>query len=271
LYDIPVRWRQYSEPNDPVWWVDLLSPEQFEEGFGSHTPMITGQTHVIRYYPMFERAFAIMKDLMPSQCSLDSDGVNAVRESKSCKDLYNIMCKDFYVCTPCHSTARPGKTMEGTRITVQLAPPEGYEYSIRTPGTPGRWAEYDIEMAHAWELLADAVCRPDRDMEKISDLILAITFYWYNFMPLTRGSAAVGFTTMLGLFLSVDIDITAAIKEGHQPDWEAILRPTPQDFVSTIKPWLYPSRKQRNIDNLPRLSELVATLRCMIEALNYEE
>jgi hypothetical protein len=32
-----------EKPNDPVWWVDLLSPEQFEEGFGSHTPMITGE------------------------------------------------------------------------------------------------------------------------------------------------------------------------------------------------------------------------------------
>ena len=29
--DIAVKWRQYSEPNDPVWWVDLLSPEQFTE------------------------------------------------------------------------------------------------------------------------------------------------------------------------------------------------------------------------------------------------
>lgn len=31
LIDIGVKWRQYSEPNDPVWWVDLLSPEQFAE------------------------------------------------------------------------------------------------------------------------------------------------------------------------------------------------------------------------------------------------
>ena len=42
MYDTITKWRQISEPNDPVWWVDLLSPEQFREGFGSHTPMITG-------------------------------------------------------------------------------------------------------------------------------------------------------------------------------------------------------------------------------------
>lgn len=41
-FDIAVRWRQLSEPNDPVYWVDLLSPEQYAEGFGSQTPLITG-------------------------------------------------------------------------------------------------------------------------------------------------------------------------------------------------------------------------------------
>ena len=29
VFDIAVTWRQFSEPNDPVWWVDALSPEQF--------------------------------------------------------------------------------------------------------------------------------------------------------------------------------------------------------------------------------------------------
>jgi hypothetical protein len=29
---------------------------------------------------------------------------------------------------------------------------KGLEFSIRTPGTPDRWAEYDIEMTSAWEV-----------------------------------------------------------------------------------------------------------------------
>jgi hypothetical protein len=27
VFDIAVRWRQLSEPNDPVWWIDQLVPE----------------------------------------------------------------------------------------------------------------------------------------------------------------------------------------------------------------------------------------------------
>jgi tetratricopeptide (TPR) repeat protein len=45
--DIVVKWRQLAEPNDQVIWVDLLTRREFEQGFGSHTPMFTGQTKVI--------------------------------------------------------------------------------------------------------------------------------------------------------------------------------------------------------------------------------
>ncbi len=34
--------------------------------------MITGQTNVVRYYPMFQRAFKIMKELLPEQCQIPS-------------------------------------------------------------------------------------------------------------------------------------------------------------------------------------------------------
>ena len=102
------------------------------------------------------------------------------------------MRKDFYVVTPCHSTARPGSIMEGTRLTIQvsllpslssfalppllamflmflflkLANPEGYEYSIRTPGTPPRWVEYNEEMTHVWEGLTEEATAANPDMEK---------------------------------------------------------------------------------------------------------
>jgi hypothetical protein len=101
-----------TKPNDPVWWVDLLSPEQFAEGFGSQTPMITGQCYVVRYSPMAPRAISIMKQLMPEQCNLS--------DATSCKDLHDIMKRDFWVVTPCHSIAKEGRIMEGTRLTIQV-------------------------------------------------------------------------------------------------------------------------------------------------------
>ncbi|KAL6073358.1 Suppressor of RPS4-RLD 1 [Balamuthia mandrillaris] len=269
LYDIPIRWRQFSEPNDPVWWVDLLTPEQFAEGFGSHTPMITGQTYVVRYSPMFKRAFAIMKGLLQQQQALDEHAKKRVAEAKECADLHAIMKRDFWVVTPCYSTARPGKIMEGTRLTLQASSPEGFEYAIRTPGTPPRWQEYDYEMTYIFELLKKEASSPSPNLDRLSDLILKLSFYWYNFMPLSRGTAAVGYMSLLGMFLSVGIEITSAVPEGQQVDWEGILRPTPEEFIAQLKPWMYPSRKPTDLlSTLPSVSQTFSTPRKMIEAMN---
>jgi hypothetical protein len=57
--DIVVRWRQIGEPNDQVLWVDRLTPEEFGRGFGSHTPMFSGQTKCVRYFMNCERGLKL--------------------------------------------------------------------------------------------------------------------------------------------------------------------------------------------------------------------
>jgi hypothetical protein len=41
--------------------------------------------------------------------------------------------------------------------------------------------------------------------------ILRFTYYWYNFMPLARGTAACGYTTLLALFWAAGMPVTARI------------------------------------------------------------
>lgn len=62
-------------------------------------------------------------------------------------------------------------------------------------------------------------------------------------MPLSRGSAVVGFAVMLGLFLAANMEFTGSIPQGFQVDWEAILSLDPNSFVDSVKSWLYPSLK----------------------------
>jgi hypothetical protein len=47
-----------------VIWVDLLSRQEFEAGFGSHTPIFSGQTKCVRYYMNFERGLALFKEIV---------------------------------------------------------------------------------------------------------------------------------------------------------------------------------------------------------------
>ncbi|GBG82838.1 hypothetical protein CBR_g36368 [Chara braunii] len=294
LYNIPVKWRQVSEPCDTVVWVDLLSKEEFEAGFGSHTPMVQGQSRIVRYYPNFARAFALMKQTMLEAGEVYNGANNPVSVSdtvlheriiaaKDCKDLYPIVGEDFWVVTPCEGL-HTGKVLEGTRLTLQksMMPSirNGYNFSIRTPGTPPRWADYDAELEAVWKELCDAVC--SRNAEEISkeektriqDCILTLSFYWYNFMPLARGTAAVGYITLLGLLMACGLQPTARIPKGVQVDWEAILTRHPEQFISSIRTWLYPSITVVNgakcgaCDSLPVISEALPTLADVIGALN---
>lgn len=94
--DIIVKWRQLSEPNDQVGsflflgygsylllltsptylcryseqvvWVDLLTEREFKQGFGSHTPIFSGQTQCVRYYMNFPRAFKLFKEIVAKVC-----------------------------------------------------------------------------------------------------------------------------------------------------------------------------------------------------------
>jgi tetratricopeptide (TPR) repeat protein len=272
MYDVSVRWRQLSEPNDPVWWVDMLSPEQFEEGYGSHTPMITGQTNVLRYYPMFERSFAIMKQLMREQLSLPASAARALDEATSCADLYELARKDFWVVTPCHSTRTPGRVLEGTRLTLQYVEPEGFEYSIRTPGTPPRWRDYAAELDHVWSLLCDAATAPEpRDQALCVRLVLTLTYYWYNFMPLSRGTAACGLVTLHAMLLALGLEIGVRhLPRGHQPDWEAILCSEPERYVGAMLAWIEPALvNSALVDSSPSVQQTLPTLRHCLSFLNH--
>eukprot|EP00727_Mastigamoeba_balamuthi_P006759 m51a1_g2703 putative tetratricopeptide repeat (843) ;mRNA; r:807055-809826 len=273
LFTALVRWRQIAEPNDPVWWVDRLSPEQFAEGYGSHTPMFTGQTKVVRYNSQWRRAFAVMRSLAPLPPTEGGLGVpeHVAESSKEPLDLYQYFQRDFFVETPCKST-RPGgpsKPLEGTRLTVQ-AVQQGVEFSIRTPCTPPRWAQYDAELKAVWSELCDRACAGD--CEGASALAMRAVFYWYNFMPLSRGTAAVGFAFIQAVHLAVGVALEAPLPRGMQPDWEAILCPDPQGFSVALEAWLGAAKaggmeRTGGKDPLEGLPDLDATIRTVSDAI----
>jgi hypothetical protein len=50
-----------------VLWVDRLTPEEFKSGFGSHTPMFSGQTKCVRYYMNCTRALKLFSSIIQKQ------------------------------------------------------------------------------------------------------------------------------------------------------------------------------------------------------------
>ncbi|XP_061948609.1 suppressor of RPS4-RLD 1 isoform X2 [Populus nigra] len=284
VYSMAVKWRQISEPCDPVVWVNKLS-EEFNSGFGSHTPMILGQAKVIRYYQNYERTFDVAKTIMKDKLfvhnksdniiDLPKDKIQAIIDAKNCSDLYNVVGEDFWLATLCSSTAFEEKQLEGTRITLVKMGEGGFDFAIRTPCMPSRWDDFDAEMTMAWEAVCNAYCgetygSTDFDvLENVRDAILRMTYYWYNFMPLSRGSAVVGFTVLLGLLLAANMEFTGKIPKGIQVDWEAILNFDPNSFAESVKRWLYSSLKiTTSWKDYPDVASTLATTGSVVAALS---
>lgn len=291
VYDIAVKWRQISEPCDPVVWINKLS-EEFNSGFGSHTPMLLGQAKIVRYFPHYQRSLdmakAVLIETKYANGAEDNiielsepEKLQKIKSAVSCSDLYNIIGENFWVATTCESTAFEGpvactrKRLEGTRITVQKMDSKGFDFAIRTPCTPSRWNEFDTEMAMAWQTLCNVYCSEvygsaDISMlDKVKDAILRITYYWYNFMPLARGTSAVGYTVLLGLFLACNMEVTGNIPSGIQVDWEAILTPTPDAFMGSVKSWLYPLlRINTSWKDYPDVASTLNTTGAVVAALS---
>ncbi|XWS33530.1 hypothetical protein CRYUN_Cryun22dG0091200 [Craigia yunnanensis] len=285
VYSLAVKWRQVSEPCDPVVWVNKLS-EEFNSGFGSHTPMVLGQAKVVRYYPNHERTLDIAKTIMKDKLfvhnkadeiiDLSTEGKSEnIVHAKSCDDLYETVGEDFWLATWCNSTAVEGKQLEGTRITLVKMGEHGYDFAIRTPCTPSRWEEFDAEMAMAWETICNAYCGETYGstdfnvLENVREAILRMTYYWYNFMPLSRGTAVAGFVVLLGLFLAANMEFTGNIPKGVQVDWEAILNFDPNSFMDSVKSWLYPSIKiTTSWKDFPDVASTFATTGSVVAALS---
>ncbi|GAA0148277.1 hypothetical protein LIER_07766 [Lithospermum erythrorhizon] len=150
-----------------------------------------------------------------------------------------------------------------------------FDFAIRTPCTPSRWDEFSAEMTSAWEALCDAYSgdthgSTDFDaLENVRNAILRMTYYWYNFMPLSRGSAAVGFIVLLGLLLAANMEFDGSIPEGVQVDWDAILSFDPSLFINSVKSWLYPSLKiTTSWKSSPDIASTLDTVGSVVTALS---
>ena len=270
FFDIAVSWRQISEPSDPVWWIDMLCEKTFVDGYGASTPILMGESQNIRYYQYHDRIISLIRELLPEQFSLTGAEKHACFEAKNCANLYQIIQKDFYVHTNCTRLSDPNsQPLEGTRLTIQQCE-NGYILSIRTPCTPDRWKMFDVEMELAWQNLAQTI-QDGKDVELILKDILVLVFYWYNFMPLVRGTALCGLVAIHGLLLATGFEVKGKIPDCLQIDWEAVLSKNPDLFITSINRWLVENVvavEQGFLENVPSIESNIDTLRKAYLLLN---
>ena len=170
-----------------------------------------------------------------------------------------------------------GKDAIGAPSTEQSPSQFGHEFSIRTPVTMDRWSQYDKELQFWFEQFISELSCAQPDKNTLLDHALTLAFYWYNFMPLARGSAFCGYTMLLGCQLAAGILRPIPIPINMQVDWEALLEPEVGAFIKVMRSWLLaPQDKANNtkadsipvsVDSLPLIANILPTIRERIGVL----
>ncbi len=107
-------------------------------------------------------------------------------------------------------------------------------------------------------------------------LCLKYFYYWINYSPLSRGSAAVGYASLVGCVLAMGDVLMSPLPEGIQLDWEAMFEPDPHVFVDRVYPWMGDRRPAYEV--LPpkcyghnqdcSVEEILPTARAVLYAIN---
>jgi len=133
-------------------------------------------------------------------------------------------------------------------------------------------------MDAAWNHLMSITWGNKGNIAEQKSAVLRVAFYWFNFMPLSRGTAACGCMAIFALIMAVcgkQFTEPNYLPEGLQLDWEAILESEPANFEKVVcTSWLDKALagaknvKLANKDSVPSVSTVVKTLRDAMTLLN---
>uniref|UniRef100_A0A4W2C055 Tetratricopeptide repeat domain 13 n=1 Tax=Bos indicus x Bos taurus TaxID=30522 RepID=A0A4W2C055_BOBOX len=285
MFDIAVKWRRIADPDQPVLWLDQMPAQSLSRGFNNHINLIRGQVINMRYLEYFEKILHFIKDrILVYHGANNPKGLLEVREAlekvHKVEDLlpimkqFNTKTKDgFTVNTKVPSLKDQGKEYDGFTITITGDKVGNILFSVETQTTEERTQLYHAEIDALYKDLtakgkvlilssefgeADAVC----------NLILSLVYYFYNLMPLSRGSSVIAYSVIVGALMASGKEVAGKIPKGKLVDFEAMTAPGSEAFSKIAKSWMNLKSISPSYKTLPSVSETFPTLRSMIEVLN---
>ncbi|XP_054432710.1 tetratricopeptide repeat protein 13 isoform X3 [Pteronotus mesoamericanus] len=285
MFDIAVKWRRIADPDQPVLWLDQMPARSLSRGFNNHINLIRGQVINMRYLEYFEKILHFIKDrILIYHGANNPKGLLEVREAlekvHKVEDLlpimkqFNTKTKDgFTVNTKVPSLKDQGKEYDGFTITITGDKIGNILFSVETQTTEERTQLYHAEIDALYKDLtakgkvlilssefgeADAVC----------NLILSLVYYFYNLMPLSRGSSVIAYSVIVGALMASGKEVAGKIPKGKLVDFEAMTAPGSEAFSKVAKSWMNLKSISPSYKSLPSVSETFPTLRSMIEVLN---
>nr|XP_033791562.1 tetratricopeptide repeat protein 13 isoform X2 [Geotrypetes seraphini] len=284
MFDIAVKWRRISDPDQPVLWLDQMPVQSLSRGFNNHINLIRGQVVNVRYLKYFEKILHFVKErILVYQGANNPKGLLEVKEAltkvKKIEDLLPIMkfnskTRDgFTVTTKVPSLKDKGKEYEGFTVTVTGDKVGNILFSAETQTTEERTQLYHAEIEALYKDLTAKgkvliLSTELGEAEAVCDLILSLVYYFYNLMPLSRGSSVVAYSVIMGALMASGKEVAGKIPKGNLVDLEAMTSPSSEAFSKIAKDWINLKSLPSSYKSLPSVSETFPTLRTIIEVLN---
>ncbi|XP_019405433.1 PREDICTED: tetratricopeptide repeat protein 13 isoform X3 [Crocodylus porosus] len=284
MFDIAVKWRRIADPDQPVLWLDQMPARSLSRGFNNHINLIRGQVINMRYLEYFEKILHFIKDrILVYHGANNPKGVLEIREAlekvHKVEDLLPIMKQfnsktrdGFTVNTKVSSLKDPGKEYDGFTITITGDKVGNVLFSVETQTTEERTQLYHAEIDALYKDLTAKgkvliLSTELGETDAVCNLILSLVYYFYNLMPLSRGSSVIAYSVIMGALMASGKEISGKIPKGKLVDFEAMTASGSEAFSKIARSWMN-LKSTSSYKSLPSVSETFPTLRAMIEVLN---
>uniref|UniRef100_A0A4W3K2V6 Tetratricopeptide repeat domain 13 n=1 Tax=Callorhinchus milii TaxID=7868 RepID=A0A4W3K2V6_CALMI len=230
MFDIAVKWRRIADPDQPVLWLDQMPARSLSRGFNNHINLIRGQVINMRYLAYFDKILNFIKDrILVYHRTNNPKGLSEVKEAvekvKKVEDLLPIMkfnskTRDgFTVNTKVPSVKNEGKEYDGFTITITGDRVGNMLFSVETQTTEERTQQYHDEIDALYKDLnskgkALMLSTELGEVDAVCNLILSLVYYFYNLMPLSRGSSVVAYSVIMGALMASGKEVTGKIPKG---------------------------------------------------------
>ncbi|XP_060098731.1 tetratricopeptide repeat protein 13 [Heteronotia binoei] len=284
MFDIAVKWRRIADPDQPVLWLDQMPLQSLSRGFNNHINLIRGQVVNMRYLDYFEKILDFIKDRILVYHSTNNhrelvEVQDALDQVHKVEDLLPIMklsskTRDgFTVNSKVPSLKDAGKEYDGFTVTITGDKTGNILFSLETQTTEERTQLYHAEIDALYKDLTAkgkmlVLSAELGETDAVCNLILTLVYYFYNLMPLSRGSSVVAYSVIMGALMASGKEVSGKIPKGKLVDFEAMTAPDSEAFSRTAKDWLNLKSISPSYKSLPSVSESFPTLRTMIEALS---
>eukprot|EP00794_Sanderia_malayensis_P017542 gene17542-19292_t len=302
IFDVSLKWRKLVSIWYPALWLDLFPKNVVESGMSNQVLLTVGNHQMPRFMPYFPRIFDLAKSMIKKIFSqkLNAKAQEQLEESTNIKEFVSVLRKasvgdSFAVALQIPSSRRKTSMLDGVLVTIsgqrqvesfakdiesiefyagveRGSPSDDMSFLLESISKPVRTNQFHSELEYLWGKLADDVSRhKSKDPQNDINTIITMMYYFYNFVPLSKGSSAVAYTVAVGLLFAIGQEVTGPIPIEKQPDLEAILSSNPETFIKTIQRWLGLKRvSSQQIQSLPSVAETFPTARSVLEGLNAE-